>query len=103
LLCFWKNSTNFLYHKIKEKETLNFEQNLEESCDIKIDFCDIENLENISLNSANDVKFTLEKTHVPDSFVSPPQNQKKKGKICPPQIKARITLCVFTTNKGLLD
>jgi hypothetical protein len=85
----WKNSTNFLYHKIKEKETLNFEQNLEESCDIKIDFCDIENLENISLNLANVVKFKIEKKFFSLLFCPPPppppKKKKKKAKFAPPK------------------
>ncbi len=79
MLCFWKFRTNFLYQKIKEKETLNFEQNLEESCDIKFEFCDIEILAKLSQNSANVVKFyTRKKKLFPNSFV--PQKKKKERK-----------------------
>jgi hypothetical protein len=109
LLCFWKFRTNFLYQKIKEKETLNFEQNLEESCDIKFEFCDIEILAKLSQNSANVVKFyTRKKKLFPNSFVPPKKKKKKKKRKrkkrkakekFAPQINKFITLCVFTTNK----
>jgi hypothetical protein len=92
-------------HKFLEKETPNFEQNPEESCDIKFEFCDIKNLAKFSQNSANVVKFTLEKKMFPKSFVPTKKKQKtKKRKNWPPtKIKTPITLCVFTTNKELLN
>jgi hypothetical protein len=114
LLCFWKFRTNFLYQKIKQKETLNFEQNLEESCAINFEFCDIEILAKFSQILANVVKFYTRKKICFPILLSQKKNQKNQKKSkkktkkkkkqrqnLPPQIKTFVTLCVFTTNKEL--